>query len=122
MKSVTDILRSPSFMREVSILLYGFAALGGLFALLLLTLASSDPDALASGAGMLIQSIVYVVLGTMIRKGSRKALWVTGILFTLDTLLVFGLPSGKGLGAMIVGRGLLIWVLIRYIRRQRAET
>jgi len=122
MKSVTDILRSPSFMREVSILLYGFAALGGLFALLLLTLASSDPDALASGAGMLIQSIVYVVLGTMIRKGSRKAIWVTGILFTLDTLLVFGLPSGKGLGAMIVGRGLLIWVLIRYIRRQRAET
>ena len=122
MKSVRDILRSPSFMREVSILLYGFAALGGLFAVLLLTLANSDPDALASGAGLLIQSIVYVVLGTMIRKGSVKALWVTGILFTLDTLLVFGLPSGKGLGAMIVGRGLLIWVLIRYIRRQRAVT
>lgn len=120
MKSVTDVLRSPSFMREVSILLFGFAALGGLFAILLLTLGNSDPDALDSGVGMLIQSIVYVVLGIMIRRGSMKALWVTGILFTLDTLLVFGLTSGKGFGAMIVGRGLLIYVLIRYIRRQRA--
>ncbi len=112
-KSVADILRSPGFMREVSILLYGFAALGGLFAILLLTLGHSDPDALESGVGFLIQSILYVVLGTMIRRGSLKALWVTGILFILDTLLIFGLPSGKGLGAMIVSRGLLIIVLIR---------
>src|SRR5688500_3548705 len=98
MKPVRDILRSPSFMREVSILLYGFASLGGLIALILLTLGHSEPDAVASGVGMLIQSTVYVVLGVMIRRGSLKALWVTGILFTLDTLLLFGLPSGTGLG------------------------
>jgi hypothetical protein len=120
MKSIKDILRSPSFMREVSILLFGFAAIGGLFSLLLLTPGNSDPDALASGVGILVQSIIYVVLGIMVRRGSVKALWVTGLIFTLDTLLIFVIPSGKGLGAMIVGRGILIYVLIRYVRRQRA--
>jgi hypothetical protein len=120
MKSIKDILRSPSFMREVSILLFGFAAIGGLFSMLLLTLGHSDPDALASGVGILVQSIIYIVLGLMIRRGSVKALWITGVLFALDTLLIFAFPSGKGLGAMIVGRGILIYVLIRYVRRQRA--
>jgi hypothetical protein len=119
MKSVTDILRSPNFMREVSILLFGFAALGSLFAIPLLTLGNSDPDGQATGVEMLIQSIVYVVLGILIRRGSLKALWATGVLFVLDTLLVFFLPS-KGLGAMIVGRGILVYVLVRYVRRQRA--
>ena len=108
-------------MREVSILLFGFAALGGLFSLLLLTVGNSDPEALTSGVGMLVQSIVYVTLGIMIRRGSVKALWVTGVLFTLDTLLVFILPSsGKGLIAMLFWRGVLIYLLVRYVRRQRA--
>lgn len=119
MKPVRDILRSPSFMREVSILLFGFAALGGLFAILLLALGNLDPDALALGVGTLIQSIVYVVLGIMIRRGSLKALWVTGMLFILDTLLVFVLPFGEGLGAVIAGRGILIYLLFRFVRRQR---
>ena len=121
MKSVKDILRSPGFMREVSILLFGFAALGGLFAILLLTLASTDAEALATGLAMLIQSVVYVALGLLIQRGSRTALWLTGVLFILDTLLVFSLPSGKGLGAGIVGRGILMFVIIRYIQRQRKE-
>jgi hypothetical protein len=69
---------------------------------------------------MLAQSIVYVVLGIMIRRGSAKALWVTGVLFTLDTSLIFVLPYGNGLGAMILWRGILIFMLVRYIRRQRA--
>ena len=119
MKSIKDILRSPNFMREVSILLFGFAAIGGLFSLLLLALGNSNPEALATGFGMLLQSIIYLVLGIMIRRGSVKALWVTGVLFTLDTLLVFVLPFAHGLGAMLVGRGLLICVLVRYIRKQR---
>lgn len=120
MKSIKDILRSPSFMREVSILLFGFAAIGSLFSVLLLTLGNSDSEATASGVGILVQSMIYVVLGIMIRRGSVKAIWITGLLFTLDTLLLFVLPSGKGVGAMIVGRGILIYVLIRYVRRQRA--
>jgi len=107
-------------MREVSILLFGFAALGGIFSVVLLIGGTSNPEAMALGVGMLVQAIIYVVLGIMIRRGSLKALWVVGILFVLDTLLAFALPSGKGLGAMIVGRGLLIVVLVRYIRRQRA--
>lgn len=119
MKPVRDILRLPSFMREVSILLFGLAALGGLFAILLLALGNLDPDALALGVGTLIQSIVYVVLGIMIRRGSLKALWVTGMLFILDTLLVFVLPFGEGLGAVIAGRGILIYLLFRFVRRQR---
>jgi hypothetical protein len=120
MKSIKAILRSPNFMREVSILLFGFAAVGGLFSMLLLTPGNSAPEALASGVGMLAQSIVYVVLGIMIRRGSAKALWVTGVLFTLDTSLIFVLPYGNGLGAMILWRGILIFMLVRYIRRQRA--
>ena len=120
MKSIKDILRSPGFKREVSILLFGFAAIGGLIAMLLLLFGNSDPEVLASGVGILIQSIIYVVLGVLIRRGSMTALWITGVLFALDTLLVFVLPSGKGLGAMIVSRGILIYVLIRYVRRQRA--
>ena len=121
MKSLTEILRSRNFMREVSILLFGFAALGGAFAILLLTMASSDPEAFEAGVALLIQSAVYVALGMMIRRGSLKALWITGVLFILDTLLILGLPSGKGLGAAIVGRGILIFLLIRYIRRQQAQ-
>ena len=119
MKSIKDILRSPSFMREVSILLFGFAAVGGLVSVLLLTLSKSEPD-VTSGVGFLVQSIIYLVLGIMVRRGSLKALWVTGLLFTLDTLLVFVMGSGKELGAMIVWRGILIYLLIRYVRRQRA--
>jgi hypothetical protein len=121
-KAVKDILRSPSFMREVSILLFGFAALSGLFSLLLLTSSSSDSDVLASAIGGMMQAMLYVVLAIMIRRGSVKALWAAGILFTFDTLLWFFQSSGKGLGAMIVGRGILIYVLVRYILRQRALT
>ncbi len=120
MKSIKAILRSPNFMREVSILLFGFAAVAGLFSMVLLTRGNSAPEALASGVLMLAQSIVYVALGIMIRRGFVKALWLTGILFTLDTSLIFVLPYGKGLGAMILWRGILIFMLVRYIRRQRA--
>ena len=120
MKSIKAILRSPNFMREVSILLLGFAAIGGLFSMFLLTLSNSAPEALAAGVGMLAQSIVYLVLGVMIRRGSAIALWVTGVLFILDTSLIFVLPYGNHLGAMILWRGILIFMVVRYIRRQRA--
>jgi hypothetical protein len=47
------------------------------------------------------------------------ALWIAGVLFALDTLFQLLQPSGKGLGAAVVSRGILIYVLIRYIRRER---
>lgn len=121
MKPIKEILVSPGFMREVSILLFGFAAISGLYALALLAAGGSNPEALDLGIGMLVQAVAYAVLGAMIRRRSVKALWVAGVLFFLDTLLALVMPSsGKGLVTMILFRGFLIYLLVRYIRRQRA--
>lgn len=121
MKPVKDILRSPRFMREVSLLLFFFAALSGLFGVLLFVSANAEAEVLASAIGSFVQAIIYAVLGLMIRGGSVKALWVAGVLFAVDTLLQFAQPSGKGLGAAVVSRGILIYVLIQYIRRERVS-
>lgn len=81
----------------------------------------ADPEALDLGIGMLVQAVGYAVLGAMIRRRSVKALWVAGVLFFLDTLLALVMPSsGKGLITMILFRGFLIYLLVRYTRRQRA--
>ncbi len=106
-------------MREVSLLLFVFAGLSGLVGVLLLGAASAEPEVLGSAVGCLVQAVVYAVLGITIRLGSFKALLVAGVLFALDTLLQLAQPSGKGLGAAVVSRGLLIWVLIRHIRREQ---
>jgi EamA domain-containing membrane protein RarD len=119
MKPIKEILRSPAFMREVSILFIGLAALSVVFSLLLFTGSNGDPEALSLAGGFLLQAIIYVVLGIMIRRGSVKALWVAGILFILDTLLSFLYATGSGFVTMILGRGLLIYLLIRYVLNQR---
>jgi EamA domain-containing membrane protein RarD len=119
MKPIKEILRSPAFMREVSILFIGLAALSVVFSLLLFTGSNGDPEALSLAGGFLLQAIIYVVLGIMIRRGSVKALWVAGILFILDTLLSFLYATGSGFVTMILGRGLLIYLLIRYVLKQR---
>lgn len=121
MKPIKDILVSPGFMREVSILLFVFAAFSGLFGVLLLTARGSDSEALEFGIGLLLQAIVYAVLGAMIRRRSLIALWVAGVLFFLDTVLALVMPpSGKGLVTLILSRSFLIYLLVRYVRRQRA--
>jgi hypothetical protein len=121
MKSIKDILVSPGFMREVSLLLFVFAAFSGLFAVVLLTASGSDPEAFDLGIGLLVQAIVYAVLGAMVRRRSLKALWVAGVLFFLDTLLALVMPSsGKGVVTLLLSRGSLIYLLVRYVRRQRA--
>lgn len=120
MKSIKEILSSPAFMREVSVLLFGFAAIGGLFFVVLLGSGKVDIDTLPILVALLVQTIIYVVLGILIRKGSVKALWAAGILFTLDTLLMFVVPEGTNPAMMILARGLLIFLLVRYVRRQRA--
>ena len=119
MKSLKEILRSRRFMREISILLIGLAALSGLFSILLFATSNADPEALSLAAGLLIQAIIYVGLGIMIRRGSVKALWAAGILFTLDTLLSFVYATGSGFVTMILGRGLLIYLMVRYVVKQR---
>jgi hypothetical protein len=119
MKSVKDILRSSDFMRQVSTLLLGFGALSGIFAFVLLIAGNKDAESLSLTIGLLFQTIIYVALGLLTRRGSTKALWAAGILFTMDTLLAFVMSWEPGLGGMIIGRGLLIYILIRYVRRQR---
>ena len=105
-------------MREVSLLLFFFAGLSFLVGALLLSAAKS-PEVMVSAVGSIVQAIVYVVLAIMIRRGSVKALWLAGALFVLDTVLLLFQPSGKGLGLAVVSRGILICVLIRYVRRER---
>lgn len=118
MKPVKDILRSPRFMREVSLLLFFFAGLSFLVGALLFGAANST-EVMASAVGSIVQAIVYSVLAIMIRRGSVIALWIAGALFVLDTVFLILQPSGKGLGLAIVSRGILIYVLIRYVRRER---
>lgn len=122
MTPIKDILLSPAFRREVSILFIGLGALSLVFSLLLLAGSSADPNALSLAVGFLLQAIIYVVLGIMIRRGSVKALWAAGILFTLDTLLSFLYATGSAFVTMILGRGLLIYLMIRYILKQRRLT
>ncbi|HSE22625.1 MAG TPA: hypothetical protein VLB68_13245 [Pyrinomonadaceae bacterium] len=118
MKPVKDILRSPRFMREVSLLLFFFAGLSFLVGALLISAANS-PEVMVSAVGSIVQAIVYSVLAIMIRRGSLIALWLAGALFVLDTVVLILDPSGKGLGVAILSRGILIYILIRYVRRER---
>lgn len=119
MKPVKEILRSPRFMREVSLVLFFFAGLSFLVGALLFSAVNSS-EVMVSAVGSVIQAIVYFVLAIMIRRGSMIALWIAGVLFVLDTAFLVFQPSGKGLGLAIVSRGILIYVLIRYVQRERA--
>ena len=118
-KPVKDILRSPRFMREVSLLLFFFAGLSTVVGVLLIGAGTADPEVMASAIASIVQAVIYALLGVMIRLGSVKALFIAGVLFVLDTLFQLLQPSGEGLGAAVVSRGILIYVLIRYIRRER---
>jgi hypothetical protein len=120
MKPIKEILYSPGFMREVYVLLFGFAAITGLFFVVLLGSGKVDVDTLSILVTLLVQTIIYIVLGILIRNGSVKALWAAGILFTLDTLLMFVFPDETNLGMALLARALLIFLLVRYVRRQRA--
>ncbi|MGH9971027.1 MAG: hypothetical protein ACREBG_24990 [Pyrinomonadaceae bacterium] len=40
----------------------------------------------------------------------------------LDTLLLFTGPLEQGIGPMLLARGALVFMLIRYVNKQRAET
>lgn len=120
-KPLRDVLRSPRFFREVSILLFGFAAITTLVSILLFGAGTAEPEALVLAVGGLIQAIVYVTLGIFVKRGFSIALWITGLIFVLDTLLLVTQPAGRGSGVAIVTRGILIFLLIRYVRREQAS-
>jgi hypothetical protein len=120
--SIKEILSSRRFMREVSLLFFFFAAVGALIAGLSFAAGPSDPEILAVVVTGLIQVIIYVFLGVMLRRGSIIALWVAGVLFILDTLAVLLQPSGKVLGFTLVSRVLLVGVLFRYVQRERKNS
>ena len=107
-------------MREVSLLLFFFAGLSFFVGALLIS-AGNSPEVMASGVASIFQALVYSVLAIMIRRGSVKALWIAGALFVLDTVLLLLQPSGKSLGVAVVSRGILIYVLIRYVHRERSR-
>lgn len=121
MKRVKDILRSPRFMREVSLLLVFFAGLSGLVGLLLFLSAPGNPEVLAVAVGGLVETIIYTVLAVLIRRGSIKALWISGIWFSLDFLLLLTQPLSSGLAVALFSRVALIGFLVRYIRRERVS-
>lgn len=116
MKSIKDILYSPRFLREVSQLLFFFAAFSALIGFGTLMAADSQLELLAVAIGGILQAIIYTVLAIFIRRGSTVALWIAGVLFLLDTILQLLHPTPA-----LVGRGLLIYILIRYVRQARKE-
>jgi hypothetical protein len=119
LKPIREVLSSPRFQREVSLLLFFFAAVSAIYSLFLFAAGPSEEPALALAVSSLVQTIVYVVLAVLIRRGSVKALIITGLLFAADTLFTLFGPSWEDARGMLIARGLLIFVLIRYVRRER---
>lgn len=119
MKPVKDILRSPQFMREISQLLFVFAALNGLIALLLFMSARGNLEVLVLATASLLQGIVYVVFGFLIRRGSIIALWIFGIFYALESLFILTQPLGSGVAIALFARVALIVMMVRFVLRQR---
>ena len=109
-------------MREISTLLFVFALFSFVVAVVLILVDGSNLDSLAIAVGGLVQAVIYAGLAFMIRRGSVISLGVAGALFVMDTLLMFLEPSGKGLGVSLVSRGILIYVVARYISRERSSS
>lgn len=119
LKPIGEVLRSPRFHKEISLLLFFFAAVETIFSVFTIAGSASQTEVLYTGIAGLIVVIVYVVLAILIRNGSVGALVFTGILFTLDTLVALFGPSWEAARGMLLARGLLIVVLIRFIQRER---
>jgi hypothetical protein len=117
-KSIADVLRSRRFQREVSLLLFVFAAANALFSVALLMVSGPDENAVPGAAVYALQAIIYAVLAFFIRRGSVKVLVLTGLLFVADTVLTLLGPSWQDARAMIIGRGLLMFAFYRFIRRE----
>lgn len=118
-KPIREVLRSPRFQKEISILLTAFGLFQAAVAVLLFVGGRSDPENLVTAIAGLMIAIVYAVLAILIRFGSVSALVFTGILFATDTLLTLFSPLWQGGLGVLFWRGLLIILLIRFIQRER---
>lgn len=96
-------------------LLFFFAVLNVIFAVALF--ATGEEAAVGAGTINVVQALVYAVLGLLIKRGSFATLIFTGVLFAIDTVLTVVGPWESARG--ILGRALLIFVLVRYLHRER---
>ena len=119
LKPIREVLRSPRFQKEISILLIAFAVSQAVVAILLFIGGGSDPENVVIVIVALMTAVVFVVLAILIRSGSMSALLFTGILFTADTLLTLFSPLWQGSLGVLFWRGFLIVLLIRFIQRAR---
>ena len=87
LKPISEVLRSARFQREISLLLFFFAAISGIYTIILFAASSTDETALALAVGYLVETLLYVGLALLIRRGSVKALVFTGILIVANILL-----------------------------------
>lgn len=117
MRPIRDVVRSRRFQCEVSVLLFVFAAWNALFCLVLF--ATRGTESFSAAIVYAVQTIIYLVLGIFIRRGSVNVLVFTGLLFAVDTILILFGPSWADARAAIIGRGLLLVVLHRFVRRER---
>jgi drug/metabolite transporter (DMT)-like permease len=118
LKPISEVLRSPRFQKEVSLLLFFFAAISAIYCLFLFA-ANDSEEVLVTAIAMLVQTIVYVVLAILIRRRSVKTLVFTGFLFAANLILTLFGPSWEDAKGILIAYGLLIFVLVRFIRRER---
>jgi len=118
LKPISEVLRSPRFQKEVSLLLFFFAAISAIYCLFLFA-ANDSEEVLVAAIAMLVQTIVYVVLAILIRRGSVKTLVFTGFLFAANLILTLFGPSWEDAKGILIAYGLLIFVVVRFIRRER---
>ena len=119
LKPISEVLRSPRFQREISLLFFFFAALSGIYCVLMFAASSTNETTLALAVGYLMETILYLFLAILIRRGSVKALVFTGLLVVAGILLTLFGPSWEDARGMLLAYGLLLLVLIRYVRRER---
>jgi hypothetical protein len=98
------------------VLLFIFAAWNALFCLVLFAARRGDEASPSGAIVYALQAIIYIVLAIFIRRGSVTVLMFTGLLFVVDTALTFFGPSWADARAVVIGRGLLLIVLYRFIR------
>jgi len=118
LKPISEVLRSPRFQREVSVLLFVFAGISAIYALFLFTTNNSE-EAFVMAVALVIQAIVCAVLAIIIRRGSVMTLVFTGFLFAANILFALFGSSWEDAKGILIPYGLLIFVLVRFIRRER---
>ena len=102
-------------------LLFVFAAFSAIFGILFILSGRTDDEVLGSAVVLLFMAVIYAVLATFIRRGSVIALWIALALFAIDTVLMLLQPLEQGSGVAIFARAVLVFMLIRFVLRERAR-